>query len=292
MKRNVILIILIIVIIIVIALIIKNYLNLKFSSDFNSENNKENFLEKVVDQVYVINMDKDTKRLKVFNEYMKALNIKYKRVKGVHGQSVYNNYKKTKLNSGELGCLLSHINVMKDAIKNDYTNILIFEDDVIFHTNFHKIFKETYNNIISKENRFDVIYLGYSEHGKNRYEHKIKFEGDYYYSDETYGCFGFIINKNIFKVVLENYLELNNHTDSIFDKYIQPKYKCFNFKTSIVTVNNNVDSNTAVLYNLYGITAFLYKINEIIRPGIKIIKSYYDRNRVNTKDFVNWYDTN
>ena len=106
MKRNIkyMVLILIILIIIMLVIICKNYLNLNFSNNFDTKNNKQNFLEKVVDQVYVINMDKDTHRLKVVNEYMKALKIKYKRVKGVDGKSVYNNYKKTRLNPGELGC--------------------------------------------------------------------------------------------------------------------------------------------------------------------------------------------
>ena len=89
----------------------------KKRNHFNDSPNK-NFINTIVNNSYVINMDKDHKRLEVFTKYMNALNIPFERIKGVDGKQIYEKYKdKTSLTPGELGCLLSHINIMKDAIE-------------------------------------------------------------------------------------------------------------------------------------------------------------------------------
>ena len=46
---------------------------------------------------------------------------------------------------------------MKDALKNDYKKILIFEDDAIINENFKKIFINSFNNLPKD---WDIVYLG------------------------------------------------------------------------------------------------------------------------------------
>ena len=46
-------------------------------------------------------------------------------------------YKKSEIkNSAQLGCLLSHVTAIQDAIDNNYEKILILEDDNYYHKNF------------------------------------------------------------------------------------------------------------------------------------------------------------
>ena len=84
------------------------------------------YFNSIINQIYVINMDKDLERLKILDKKMRKLGLEYKRVSGIDGKKIYSKYKnKTKLKPGQLGCLLSHINVLEDAIKNKYKNILV-----------------------------------------------------------------------------------------------------------------------------------------------------------------------
>jgi GR25 family glycosyltransferase involved in LPS biosynthesis len=40
------------------------------------------------------------------------------------------------LSYGELGCALSHLNIMIDIVKNNFKNAIVFEDDVVFEKTF------------------------------------------------------------------------------------------------------------------------------------------------------------
>ena len=139
-------------------------------------------------------------------------------------------YNKNNLTTGELGCLLSHIYILEDAINNNYENILIFEDDVIFHKNFLNKFYKNYKYLIQNEKKFDIIYLGASQkHNWNNVIIKKK----YMIANRLDGTFAMIINKNIFNKILyqakyhniPNILVRNIIVLSIFlDKYFKYNY--------------------------------------------------------------------
>ena len=259
----------------------------KKRNHFNDSQNK-NFINTIVNHSYVINMDKDHKRLEVFTKYMNALNIPFERIKGVDGKHVYEKYKdKTQLTPGELGCLLSHINIMKDAIEKGYENIMVFEDDAIFNKDFHNIFYNTYKSILDKEKEFDLLYLGYNDQFYKTPEFKkygVDDRGDYYIPKRTHGIFGVIINKNIFSEILKHYETLEKHSDVVLIDYIQPFFKCFNLKIPIVSVNNKVNSNTEKV-DISDWLFFLPKIN----VGIKLSQNWYKINNVDLKEFVDWW---
>jgi GR25 family glycosyltransferase involved in LPS biosynthesis len=70
-------------------------------------------------------------------------------------QDIYDilNINKT-LSKGELGCTLSHLWCLNQIITNKQKNAIIFEDDIIFHRNFKKLFTKVYNPDI------DFLMLG------------------------------------------------------------------------------------------------------------------------------------
>jgi GR25 family glycosyltransferase involved in LPS biosynthesis len=69
-------------------------------------------------------------------------------------ESIKNNFSKI----GEAGCYLSHMYCLNNAIANNYSNIIIFEDDIILHKEFHRIFEKNMT-----ENTFDIFLLGASD---------------------------------------------------------------------------------------------------------------------------------
>lgn len=61
------------------------------------------------------------------------------------------------LTKGEIACSIAHLNVYKDAIEKNYSNILVLEDDCTFVPNF--ILK--FNKLMEKiPDDYDVISLG------------------------------------------------------------------------------------------------------------------------------------
>ena len=119
-----------------------------------------------VDNVYLINMDKDIDRLKEVTKECDKVNIKFERFPGIKvsdlSQNILNKYVPEEIQKygtdSMIGCGLSHLFIWQDAIKKNYKNILVLEDDVQFTYDFNK-----YLTNIMKElpENYDILYLGY-----------------------------------------------------------------------------------------------------------------------------------
>jgi len=113
-------------------------------------------------------MDKDTDRLEKVTKECNKVGIKFERFSGIKvsdlSQNILDEYvpeetQKYGTNS-MLGCALSHLFVWQDAIKNNYNNILVLEDDVYFTDDFNEYLKNIMEEL---PNDYDILYLGYSE---------------------------------------------------------------------------------------------------------------------------------
>ena len=115
------------------------------------------------DKVYYINLDHDTGRNQHILDQFQQFNItNYQRVPGVIIQSIpdislYRNFihRDIKYIRGALGCRESHLNIIADAKKNNYKNILIFEDDIKFTIDPNILLAGNYLNI----QNFDILYF-------------------------------------------------------------------------------------------------------------------------------------
>jgi len=121
------------------------------------------FLNEYFDQIYVINLDHRTDRLKEVNSLLKKYNINFKRQSGVFLKEKYPDVLNNTTNTsslGHLGCVLSHVNCCVDALNNNYDKILVLEDDINFipehinSINYDKLFEEV-NNV-----DWGLFYLG------------------------------------------------------------------------------------------------------------------------------------
>lgn len=84
-------------------------------------------------------------------------NIQVLRFGAIDGQLVKHKFPETSLPAGPIGCLLSHLSVLKHAREKQYNNICIFEDDVEFNTGFLGDFNQCYNQLPDTR---DIFYLG------------------------------------------------------------------------------------------------------------------------------------
>ena len=242
------------------------------SDDDKSDKSYDNYDEgdskyklDMIDKIYLINMKEDKNRLDIINKKFSKLNLNYQLIEGVNGKNIYNEYKDlTSISPGQLGCLLSHINILKDAEKNNYENILIFEDDILFLKKFKYNMHKIFNIILKNEKEFDIIYLGCSQ--KHEWE-DISIKNNYYKGYKMDGTFAMIINKRIFSNVINISNKLELPIDRVYYNYIQPNNKCFSCIPSLVTVNNDMISKTS------DYTTFF------------IDNEYYRRNKINIKNY-------
>ena len=105
------------------------------------------------DEVFVINLKHRSDRLASITSQCESYDIVFSHFNAVNGNLYNYNYKN--ITNGQIGCLSSHIDIIRYAQAKKYKKILILEDDVIFKENiidFHK-----YIHILPTN--WDMFYL-------------------------------------------------------------------------------------------------------------------------------------
>ena len=120
------------------------------------------FVNRVCDKVYVINLEKDKERLQSIDKQMKKNNVQYERFNAILGSKVLNDDRFTDLcknicTDGAKGCALSHHSIWEDALKNNYQNILICEDDAMIPDTFDRDFQNIWYHV---PDDYDILYFG------------------------------------------------------------------------------------------------------------------------------------
>jgi len=113
------------------------------------------------DRIYLINLERRKDRLATWfeNNLLIRDNIKLEVFKAIDGKTRLSpNFNGT---SGALGCLESHLSVLKDAKKNGYRRILVFEDDCKMISGFETLFSQGWRSL--PEN-WDMLYLFANDH--------------------------------------------------------------------------------------------------------------------------------
>lgn len=121
--------------------------------------------------VYLINLERDREKRLNVTEQLTNNSIGFKLVKAIDGSKldekfineVYNKEQFYRVNDrnanrGEIGCLLSHLEIYREIISNDIDNCLIFEDDIVIHSGFSSMLKD----ILSLDINYDFILLNYT----------------------------------------------------------------------------------------------------------------------------------
>lgn len=180
-----------------------------------------------LDEIYIINLENRIDRKNhVLNE-MNKYNIKnYEFFKAIRPE--FNDIQKwnksfletypTNYRIGALGCLLSHLHIIKSALANNYKTILIMEDDVKFKNIFNKIYH--YSNQIN--NNFDMLYLCGSHLGT-----KEKITNNIFKIVGTLTTGSYIITEKAMKYFVDNIEGHDKEADVFFSEKLQPLFNCY-----------------------------------------------------------------
>lgn len=121
-------------------------------------------LNTFIDQVYVLSVKSFKDRINHIKNEMDLYGIPFQfifdyDIPQLSENIIQKNFAQSTLSLAQKSLVLKHIHAWKDALKNDYKYILIFEDDVILDKNFHKKLEIIIQAIKSLPKNF-LIFLG------------------------------------------------------------------------------------------------------------------------------------
>ena len=134
-----------------------------------------------------------------------------------------NKLQKRIINKYQYGHIDSFINIIHNAKEKNLSELIIFEDDVLFHNNVKKLLLN-FNNI--KKNA-DIIYFGASKH-----KHYFVDNSQYKCKNIT-GTFAIFFKNNVFDDYLE-LLNLNLLPSDICLLILQEKYKTYVYEPNLI----------------------------------------------------------
>ena len=112
----------------------------------------------MIDKVFYINLEHRTDRKESVLKELKKIGIIDEKIERIDA---------VKTNPGWIGCSLSHIKTLENAIENDYETVMIVEDDIIFNDDIDKKkFNELIENLEKDFPNFDICSLTCSVYGK------------------------------------------------------------------------------------------------------------------------------
>lgn len=172
--------------------------------------------------IFIINLKRRLDRKINIENKLKEQNItKYEFIEAIDGiephiKEQFINAQKNNLttiiSSGHFACLLSHIKAIKIAKSRNYSSIMVLEDDIYFCKDF---ISKLSNLLIPK---YDMIYLG------GIISKKKLFFNDWIRYSNIMGAYGYILNSNLFDIVLNELEKLTEYVDIFYMKKIQPNY--------------------------------------------------------------------
>lgn len=189
------------------------------------------YLNNYFDKIYVITVRDD--RFEKTKNLLDSKNIKYKKIKGILGETIttIEENEKIRFTKGAIGLLKTTEKIIKDAIKNEYKKILIFEDDIIFDPNADFYIKMGLD--VLPEN-FDLVFLGVKH---NRIPEKFKPE--LVKVKDGYCCHAYGINSTIFEEYLEKLKECKKPIDHYTNEIIMNNKNSYAIRPSMVYQNTD-----------------------------------------------------
>lgn len=172
------------------------------------------------DKIYCINLERRPDRKEQAQTRFDAIGLSVQFIKAVDGKTLQ---PVNGINTGELGCILSHVSIYKDAETKGYKRILILEDDCVFEYNINDLFNE-YIKEVPKD--WGLLYFGGS-HLKiplpvNDKVHRLI---------HTYTTHCYAVNFEVVKGLSE--MIGNNLQIDVTLAHLQMKYPSYGFKPNL-----------------------------------------------------------
>lgn len=249
----------------------------------------------MINNILIINMDKDVDRLDKIKKSAELFNIKFTRVPGVRVDDQYINtspyisdFMKKYGTKGMIGGFLAHKSVWEVVVKNNLEYAIILEDDIVFNENFNSSIDEILKDIHKLD--FDVLLLGSLVGGKPTKDYNFldkisKFflkSNEYKYIDDKYhtpeffgGSHAYIIKYESAKKLLEKLSIVTYYIDLVISSCKDIKIIALN--NSLINTssdNRDLSNNSTTQYYLdkYFKKIFIYEKNLSWMLNISLFK--------------------
>lgn len=217
---------------------------------YNNKHQYENFKAyNKIDKIYVINLKKNKDRYKKFMKNARKANVKVDRFNAVYGKELSKDHpdilkyfaKDHGLNPGQIGCALSHIKIWEDAIRHNYKNIIVFEDDAIIPEDFWEKFNNSYNEL---PKNWDMLLLGGTRLGGSIYSKNLLKPSK---KSGNWGTSSLLINVNFLKKIIKD-VKLQLPIDDYFinNYYYNKNFNIFIVKKMISKIDFSFNSDIGV----------------------------------------------
>lgn len=117
------------------------------------------------------------------------------------GLTGFERFNAIKMSNGAIGCSMSHLKIIEMAKQNNWENVLIVEDDILF-TN-PKLFKKQFNTFLSKHRDYDVALIA----GNNMPPYKTIADGTCVQVSRCQTTTGYIVQRHYYDKLIANYKE-------------------------------------------------------------------------------------
>ncbi len=130
---------------------------------------------------------------------------------------------KKKVMNGEIGCYMSHLELMKKIINSDYDGwTVIFEDDLALSPNFKKELKNIlgYLNESDKPDEIDIVFIG--SLGQENCDNG-RFKENLCYATNFWGTQGYMVNKRSAEKIYEHIKYIDQEIDQKYRALVLEK---------------------------------------------------------------------
>lgn len=204
-------------------------------------------INEIFDKVYLINLERDASKYEIIKKKLDKFNINFELFKAIDGNKLKNCKLLNSGNKGAVGCKMSHMEIIKNAKYNNYSKILILEDDLYFWKNFNERFNSLYKNLMDIDKNWKLIYFGASNRVGGEHIQFTQSNQSVYNIGSKFitGAYAIGYDKSIYDTILKSEND-NRPYDDIVGKDIRENNYIFfpyliypNIKKASTTVNNN-----------------------------------------------------
>lgn len=153
-----------------------------------------------VPHIFCVTLYDSNERIQSVKNQLTDLNVKYDLFYGIDGSKSNlkvindNDWEYTQMNSGRIGCFLSHIMLWNHILYSNYDEVLILEDDFILNVSLNKILE--YKNELPID--WDLFFIGYCCEN----EDKMKSISENIMTGDGICTHGYFINKKCISKLL------------------------------------------------------------------------------------------
>lgn len=234
----------------------------KFLNPVNSKHTKSGI--ELVDCIYVINLDKRPEKWMRMQQILDEKAMSACRFSAINGweispenQQMLAGHYPMRMLPGEIGCLLSHVSVIKDAFHRKYKAVWVLEDDIEFVEDPHQI-SELIAKLTKIDSKWDILYtdvdsknnLGIQvpaldadfrpdrtdDYPLEHYTERTVVSEDFLRLGQRYGMYSLIISRKGIKKIYKFYSHVYLWSAIDIDIHYIPNILEYSTKRDIVTI--------------------------------------------------------